>query len=100
MLKQILFILGIFSLPSLLFAMDATYYSDDFEGGYTANGDVFSQSNHSAALCAEELGQFIYVSRGNTGMTVLANDRPNCTRYPNLVDLSRSAFESFAPLPV
>lgn len=32
-----------------------------------------------------------------TGMVVTLNDRPNCSRYPDLIDFSRSAFEIFAP---
>ena len=75
---------------------DATYYSDNFEWGFTSNGDVFSQSHFSAALCWIDLWQYLYVHTSSTGAVVRANDRPNCTKYPNLIDLSRSAFELFS----
>lgn len=31
-------------------------------------------------------------------MVVTLNDRPNCSRHPDVIDLSQSAFEVFAPL--
>ncbi|MBP6981407.1 hypothetical protein KBB25_01380 [Candidatus Gracilibacteria bacterium] len=77
---------------------DATYYSDNFEGGFTSNGDVFSQSHFSAALCGTDLGQYLYVHTSSTGVVVRANDRPNCKKYPNLIDLSQSAFQLFSPV--
>lgn len=77
---------------------DATYYSDNFEWGFTSNGDVFSQSHFSAALCWTDLGQYLYVHTSSTGVVVRANDRPNCKKYPNLIDLSQSAFQLFSPV--
>lgn len=76
---------------------EATYYSDVFEGGSTANGEVFSQSNYSAAICGTPLGRLLYVSRGWVWVVVKSNDRPNCNRYPNVIDLSRDAFRILAP---
>ncbi len=76
---------------------EATFYSDAFEGGSTANSDIFHQSNHSAAICDIPLGRFLYVSKWGTGIVIKANDRPNCTRYPNVIDFSRSVFSLFAP---
>ncbi len=35
---------------------------------------------------------------GATGVVVGANDRPNCARHPELIDLSRKAFQMLAPL--
>lgn len=77
---------------------EATFYSDSFDGGTTSNGRPFDQRNFSAALCGEQLGQYFYVSTGSLGVVVEANDRPNCTKYPNVVDLSREAFRTLAPL--
>ena len=77
---------------------EATYYSDSFDGGTTANGEKFSQNDFSAAICDIALGQYLYVSTGSTGIVVSANDRPNCSRYPEVIDLSREAFRTLAPL--
>ncbi|GAB0174887.1 MAG: hypothetical protein HHAS10_07660 [Candidatus Altimarinota bacterium] len=90
-------------IPLQLFATEtitkeATYYSDSFQGGHTANGDTFDQNSYSAAMCDIPLGQYLHVSKGNTGVVVELNDRPNCSRYPEVIDLSRRAFQVFAPL--
>lgn len=77
---------------------EATFYSDSFDGGSTANGERFSQIEHSAAICGMDLGQYLYVSKGNTGIVVKANDRPNCRKYPDVIDLSREAFRFLAPV--
>ncbi len=37
------------------------------------------------------------MSSTETGMVVTLNDRPNCSRYPDLIDFSSSAFQVFAP---
>lgn len=80
------------------FALEATYYSDNFEWWRTVNGDIFSQSWHTAAACDILLGQYGYISRGGTGFVATINDRPNCSRYPEVVDLSRVGFQIFAPI--
>ena len=79
---------------------EATYYSDSFDGGTTANGEKFSQNDFSAAICDMALGQYLYVSTGSTGIVVSANDRPNCRKYPDVIDLSREAFRVLSPLGV
>lgn len=91
------------SIPAnLVFAdtvrKEATFYSDAFEGSRTANGDTFHQASYSAALCDVPLGSYVYASYGSTGIVLDANDRPNCSRYPDVIDISRDAFERFAPL--
>lgn len=95
-----LFILSLLIVPSYSFALEATYYADSFEGGNTSNGNKFSQEIFSAAACSVELGQYGYVRYGNTGAVVTVNDRPNCSRYPDVIDLSRRAFEIFSPTSV
>ena len=80
------------------FAFDATYYSDAFEWGRTANGGAFSQSIYSAALCDEELWSYAYVQWWQTGAVVTINDRPNCSKNSESIDLSKSVFELFAPI--
>lgn len=79
-------------------AFEASYYSDAFEGGTSANGTTFSQANHTAAICYEELSQLAYVSTAQTGMVVTLTDRPNCSRHTDRIDLSSSVFSTFVPL--
>lgn len=49
-------------------------------------------------MCDIPLGKNVYVSSGDTGALVRVNDRPNCSRYPNIIDLSKKSFSLFAPL--
>lgn len=99
MFKKIVFLsFLILSLPPVTLAFEASYYADSFEGGTTAYGNIFSQDNHSAAICYEELGQFAYVSTVGTGIVVGLDDRPNCNRHAESIDLSSSAFSVLAPL--
>lgn len=77
---------------------EATFYSDSFDGSSTSNGDRFSQNTYSAAVCGVDLGQYLYVSKWGKGIVVKANDRPNCTKYPNIIDLSREAFRVLGSL--
>jgi hypothetical protein len=79
-------------------AFDATFYNDAFEWWKTANGSIFSQSTHTAAICNEELGSLAYIRSWQTGAVVTLNDRPNCSIHTDIVDLSKSAFELFSPL--
>lgn len=79
-------------------AFEASYYNDWFEWEMSANGTIFSQSNHTAAICYEELSQFAYISTSSTGMVVTLTDRPNCSRHTDRIDLSTSVFSQFAPL--
>lgn len=72
---------------------DITHYSDIFEGRKTANGNTFSQSFFSAARCDVPFNTLLQVGKGNTSVIVKANDRPNCSKFPNVVDLSKVAFE-------
>ncbi len=79
-------------------AFEASYYADTFEGGTSSNGTTFSQTQHTAAICYEELSQLAYISTAQTGMVVTLTDRPNCSRHSDRIDLSSSAFSMFAPL--
>lgn len=102
---RILFLVCILSFvfsSNIVFAdtatKEATYYSDAFEGSHTSNGDTFHQSGYSAALCDVPLGSYVYASYGSTGVVLDANDRPNCSRNSDVIDISRDAFQLFAPL--
>ncbi len=77
---------------------EATYYADSFEGSRTSNGEIFSQDGFTAAMCDISLGKNVYIASGNTGTIVRVNDRPNCLRYPNIIDLTKKSFSLFAPL--
>lgn len=87
-------------LSALTLSKDATFYSDSFEGGNTSNNEIFHQDGFTAAVCDIALGKNIYVSSENTGTLIHINDRPNCNRYPNILDLTRTAFTLFAPASV
>lgn len=79
-------------------AFEASYYSDAFEWATSSNGTIFSQSQHTAAICYEELSQLAYISTAQTGMVVTLTDRPNCNRHDNRIDLTSSVFSVFVPL--
>lgn len=72
---------------------DITYYADSFEWGGTANGDTFSQAYFSAAACVIPYNTLAQLQKGDKSVIVKINDRPNCTRYPNITDLSTTAFK-------
>ncbi|MFB0964400.1 MAG: septal ring lytic transglycosylase RlpA family protein, partial [Patescibacteria group bacterium] len=74
------------------------YYSDDFENSGTSGGDRFNQSAYSAARCAVDLGRLIQVANGSKSVVVKVNDRPSCSKHPDIVDLTTTAFQSLAPL--
>ena len=62
-------LMTLFLIPITGFAVgetytkEATFYSDSFQGGGTANGDIFDQNVFSAAICDIPLGQYLYVSK-------------------------------------
>lgn len=74
------------------------YYSDDFENRNTSSGDRFNQSAYSAARCAVDLGRLVQVASGNKSVVVKVNDRPSCSKHPDIVDLTTSAFQALAPI--
>ncbi|MDD5198011.1 MAG: CAP domain-containing protein [Candidatus Gracilibacteria bacterium] len=77
---------------------DITYYSDIFEGRKTSNGNLFSQEYFSAAVCEIPFNTLLQIGKGNTSVIVKTNDRPNCSRYPNVTDLSKTAFETIGKI--
>lgn len=78
---------------SELIDWDVTYYADMFEGRNTANGNIFSQKYFSAAKCNIPLNTLIQVVYENKGLVVKVNDRPNCKKYPSIIDLATWAFD-------
>lgn len=78
--------------------MDFTYYADSFEGKATANGNPFSHANFSAAKCETPLNTFLQVINGNKSIVVKNDDRPNCAKHPDLIDLTKTGFSSIGTL--
>ncbi|MDD2486891.1 MAG: hypothetical protein PHS92_00775 [Candidatus Gracilibacteria bacterium] len=69
------------------------YYNDSFEGKKTANGNIYSQNFFSAAKCNVPLNTFIQTIFNSKSLLVKVNDRPNCSRFPNLVDMTTTSFD-------
>lgn len=69
------------------------YYNDSFEGKHTSAGNIFSQEFFSAAKCGTPLNTLTQVILNQKSLLVKVNDRPSCTRFPNLIDLSTNAFD-------
>lgn len=77
---------------------DFLYYSDDFEGQGTSNGNVFHQAGYSAARCDVPFNTLLQLRYADTGIIVKANDRPNCAKHADIVDLTRTGFTTLAPV--
>jgi rare lipoprotein A (peptidoglycan hydrolase) len=77
---------------------DFLYYSDDSEGRGTSNGDTFRQAGFSAARCNVPYNTLLQLRSGDTGVIVKANDRPNCAKHPDIVDLTTTGFSTLAPI--
>jgi len=69
-----------------------TYYADFFEWRWTSNWDKFSHVNFSAAKCNIPLDTMLQILIWGKSLLVKANDRPDCARYPYVVDLTRTAY--------
>ncbi len=63
--------------PALADRMRVSWYGPGFDGGYTANGEVFSRYNHTAAHPTWPFGTLVQLTNPNTGavVTVRINDR-------------------------
>ena len=57
--------------------MQVSWYGPGFEGGYTANGDVFSPYDYTAAHPSWPFGTLVQITNPNNGavVTVRVNDR-------------------------
>ena len=57
--------------------MQVSWYGPGFEGGYTANGEVFSRYDYTAAHPSWPFGTLVQLTNPNTGaeVTVRINDR-------------------------
>ena len=57
--------------------MRVSWYGPGFDGGYTANGEIFSRYSHTAAHPTWAFGTLVQLTNPNTGavVTVRINDR-------------------------
>ncbi|EKD65956.1 MAG: hypothetical protein ACD_49C00074G0033 [uncultured bacterium (gcode 4)] len=69
------------------------YYNDSFEGKHTSAWNIFSQEFFSAAKCGTPLNTLTQVILNQKSLLIKVNDRPSCSRFPNLIDLSTNAFD-------
>jgi len=69
------------------------YYNDSFEGKHTSAWNIFSQEFFSAAKCNTPLNTLTQVILNQKSLLIKVNDRPSCSRFPNLIDLSTNAFD-------
>jgi len=70
-----------------------TYYADFFEWRSTSNWDKFSHRYFSAAKCNIPLDTMMQIWIGGKSLLVKVNDRPNCSRFPDIIDLTHTAFD-------
>ncbi|MBS0520240.1 MAG: septal ring lytic transglycosylase RlpA family protein [Proteobacteria bacterium] len=72
----------------------ASWYGPGFHGKYTANGEVYNQSDHTAAHRTLQMPAILRVTNLDNGMstTVRVNDRGPYARN-RVIDLSRAAAE-------
>lgn len=63
--------------PALANRMYVSWYGPGFDGGYTANGEVFSRYEYTAAHPEWPFGTLVQLTNPNTGavVTVRVNDR-------------------------
>ena len=101
-MRSFFFLVFFSSLIGSLFAESGsytmTYYSDAFEWKRTSFWEVFRQDGFSSAFCGVPLWSLVYVQMGSSGMTLKVNDRPNCQKHDDLIDVSKAVFTRFAPL--
>ena len=81
----------------LVLTLVASFYHSKFEGRKTANGDIFSNNNLTAAYNHVPLGTILKVTniKNNKSVIVKVNDRCGIN---SRVDLSQKAFSSIADL--
>ena len=81
----------------LVLTLVASFYHSKFEGRKTANGDIFSNNNLTAAYNHVPLGTTLKVTniKNNKFVIVKVNDR---CRINSRIDLSQKAFSSIADL--
>jgi rare lipoprotein A len=79
--------------PKILYGT-ASYYSNNFNGKKTANGEIYSHKKMTAACNVLPLGTWIRVTNLRNGKSVVVktNDRLH-SKMKRVVDLSREAAE-------
>lgn len=70
---------GLMLMPTAAMAerMRVSWYGPGFDGGYTANGEIFDRYGHTAAHPDWPFGTLVQLTNPNTGtvVTVRINDR-------------------------
>ncbi len=81
----------------LVLTLVASFYHSKFEGRRTANGEIFSNTNLTAAYNHVPLGTTLQVTniKNNKSVTIKVNDRCGVN---SRIDLSKKAFSSIADL--
>ena len=75
----------------------ASYYHDKFEGRQTANGEIFTQKNLTAASNTYPLNCYVRVTNKRNGKIVILRITDRMHRLnTRLIDLSRSAAEKLS----
>lgn len=103
-MKILLAIILLFLSAGPVRAEKASWYSEDYCRKYsprcvTANGERFNDELPTAACDRRwRLGVFLKVSYQDRSIVVKCNDRGGFKKYGRVLDLSRSAFASLAPL--
>lgn len=70
-------LMSVLGKEALADTMRVSWYGPGFEGGYTANGEVFSRYDYTAAHPSWPFGTLVQLTNPNTGseVTVRVNDR-------------------------
>lgn len=81
-------ILATTAKPAFADQLYVSWYGPGFDGGYTANGEVFSRYNYTAAHPSWPFGTLVKLTNPNTGavVTVRINDRSG-----GMLDISEQA---------
>lgn len=81
----------------LVLTIIASFYHSKFEGRKTANGDIFSNNNLTAAYNHVPLGTYLKVINIENNKSVIVQVNDKCG-INNRIDLSQKAFKELAPL--
>ena len=81
----------------LVLTLVASFYHSKFEGRKTANGEIFSNTNLTAAYNHVPLGTMLKITniKNNKSIIIKVNDRCG---IDSRIDLSQEAFSSIADL--
>lgn len=90
MFKYLLFIFFIFSETEIKYGK-ASFYHNKFEGRKTASGEVFRQSEMTAACNVFPLGTYLEVTNIDNGKKVIVKVNDRIGTNKRIIDLSLTA---------